>query len=135
MKTRRPQSAFATHALVFAIAALSFGGAVGLGRVWICHQISLSANEARSNEAKLVAIERQIAENDAVLAFEQDAARLKQRNSELHLGLLPPADGQVHLVREDPVQQLASKRRRGLYDDAPVSAAIKFPRLALALGR
>jgi hypothetical protein len=131
MKTHDTR-AFANQLLICLLVTIGFGGSVGLGTVWMRHRISALANANRLLLADIANIERSISRVDADTALEQDSERLRLRNDEWHLGLVPPNDPQVHVfaVNESPQRLLLERNNRDLYrEDA--SPTIKLPLAAL----
>lgn len=114
--------------MVYALVAICGSASIGLGTVWMRHQISVVANENKVIETSIADVERRIEEADAAIAAEQDPAVLARRNTEWHLGLVAPGETQVRRVSEDPVMRLASLRNRKLFGEAP--ATVNF-RVAL----
>jgi hypothetical protein len=131
MRTSRKASshAFVNQFLVYALVAICGSASIGLGTVWMRHQISLAANENKVLEASISDLERRIEETDAAISAEQDPAVLNQRNVEWHMGLVPPGETQVHRVPEDPVMRLASLHNRKLFGEGPATISL---RVALA---
>jgi hypothetical protein len=121
--------AFVNQFMVYALVAICGSASIGLGMVWIRHQISLAANTNKVLVSTIDDLERRIEETDAAIAAEQDPAVLNRRNSEWQLGLLPPAQTQVRRVSEDPVTRLAAMHNRTLFGEEP--ATVSF-RIALA---
>jgi hypothetical protein len=113
--------AFVNHLLVYTLVMFCFSGSIGLGTVWMRHQISLTANSAKVLDAKLTEVERQINETHAVIERAQDPAMLMLLNDQWKLGLVPPIPQQTAYIDEDPIRRLAAKHNRGLYSDAAVS--------------
>ena len=127
--TRKAGSqAFVNQFLVYALVAICGSATIGLGTVWMRHQISVAANENKVLEASISDIERRIEETDAAIAAEQDPAVLNQRNVAWHIGLVPPGETQVHRVPDDPVLRLASIHNRKLFGEGPATV-----RLSVAL--
>lgn len=117
--------AFVNQLLVYTLVMICFSGSIGLGTVWMRHQISLTANSAKVLESKLNELERQINETRANVEREQDPAMLKVRNDTWHLGLVLPVPQQNAYIDEDPVLRLAAKHNRDLFNDGQ-PAAVSF---------
>lgn len=107
--------AFVNQMLVYTLVMICFTGSIGLGTVWMRHQISLRANANKVLEARIADLDRRLNETTAVMEAEQDPAVLKQRNTAWHLGLVAPTQAQIVRLAGDPVMQLAAKRNRGLF--------------------
>ena len=124
---RTSNHAFINQMLVCTLVMICFSGSIGLGTVWMRHQISLTANATKVLNARIAEIERRVNETTAVMETEQDPAVLKRRNVEWHLGLVQPSQEQVVRVQGDPVMRLAAKRNRGIFNDgvAPVTVSLR----------
>lgn len=109
---------FVNQLLVYTLVMIGFSGSIGLGTVWMRHQISITANATKQLAARLADVERHIAETTTAAETERDVNVLLRRNAEWKLGLVPPSQGQTIYVSEDPVMRLAAKRNRGLFGDA-----------------
>lgn len=118
---RRNTEAFVNQLLVYTLVMFCFSGSIGLGTVWMRHQISLSANQTKVLDARLGEVERQINETRAAIERAQDPAMLKLLNDQWHLGLVPPEAKQIATVEVDPVMRLAAKHNRELFSDRPAS--------------
>lgn len=129
MKTFSSQG-FVNQLLVYTLVMIGFSGSIGLGTVWMRHQISMTANSTKQLAARIAEVERHLAETAAAAESERDPNVLLRRNAEWRLGLVPPSREQVVHVANDPVLRLAAKRNRGLFGDGP--ATVSFP---LALNR
>ena len=126
----RPRKKSETHAfvnqlLVYTLVVIGFSGSIGLGTVWLRHQISLSANAAKQLEARINEVKRHIHEKDAEIEKAQSPAMLEYLNEQMKLGLQPPAPQQVQHIVGDPVRLLAAKRNRGLFPDEPVAVSFQ----------
>ena len=124
---RTSNHAFVNQMLVYTLVMICFTGTIGLGTVWMRHQISLTANAAKVIDARIAELDRRLNETKAVMEAEQDPAILKRRNAEWRLGLVAPSQTQVVRVPGDPVMRLAAKRNRGLFTDgvAPVTVSLR----------
>ena len=132
MRTARKASsqAFVNQFMVYALVAICTSASIGIGTVWMRHQISLAANENKVLEASIADVERRIEETDASISAEQDPAVLNRRNTEWQLGLVPPGETQVRRISEDPVMRLAAMHNRRLFGDGPATVS-----LSVALAR
>ncbi|MEO6873616.1 MAG: hypothetical protein ABI222_02220 [Opitutaceae bacterium] len=119
--------AFVNQLLVYTLVMICFSGSIGLGTVWIRHQISLTANATKVLDAQIDELDRRINETKAVIETEQDPVRLKLRNDQWHLGLVQPKPEQIVRLSGDPVMKLAAKHNRGLFNDgaAPVTVNLR----------
>ena len=119
--------AYVNQLLVYTLVMICFSGSIGLGTVWMRHQISLAANATKVLDARIAELDRRLNETKAVLEAEQDPAVLKQRNADWHLGLVQPSPEQIVRLAGDPVMRLAAKRNRGLFNDGvtPVTVSLR----------
>ena len=119
--------AFVNQLLVYTLVMICFSGSIGLGTVWMRHQISLTANATKVLDARIAELDRQLNETKTVLEAEQDPVVLKQRNTEWHLGLVQPTADQIVRLPDDPVMRLAEKHNRGLFNDGvtPVTVSLR----------
>jgi hypothetical protein len=120
-----PSGAFVNQFMVYALVAICGSATIGLGTVWMRHQISLAANANKVLESQIADLDRRIEETDAAVAAEQDPSVLNRRNAEWHLGLVPPGETQVHRVPDDPVMRLASAHNRKLFGDGPATISLQ----------
>lgn len=118
---------FINQMLVYTLVMICFSGSIGLGTVWMRHQISLTANSTKQLDARIAAVERHISEATAAAEGERDATVLLKRNAEWKLGLVAPNQAQIVHVTQDPVMYLAAKRNRTMYSERAAAAAVAFP--------
>ncbi len=118
---KKDTHAFVNQLLVYTLVMIFFSGSIGLGTVWMRHQISLTANSAKVIEGKLTEMERLINETRAAIERAQDPAMLKLLNDQWRLGLVPPVPQQIAYIDEDPIMRLAAKHNRELFSDGPVT--------------
>lgn len=102
--------AFINQMLVYTLVMICFSGSVGLGTVWLRHQISVSANQTRQFDLQIAQIERRLAEITARIASEQSVSELQHKNQALALGLVSPQESQIVRVTESPEERLAARR-------------------------
>lgn len=102
--------AFINQMLVYTLVMICFSGSVGLGTVWLRHQISVSANQTRQFDLQIAQIERRLAEITARIATEQSVSELQQKNQTFALGLVSPQESQIVRVTESPEERLAARR-------------------------
>jgi Tfp pilus assembly protein PilN len=120
--------AFINQLLVYTIMMICVTGSVGLGTVWLRHQISKTANATKLMEREIAGIERQIAESTARLAAEQSPEMLEFKNEVMELGLVPPQDVQIVRIDESPEERLAAKRNIEIFAEEATngSVAVRF---------
>lgn len=125
MKTSSSSHGFANQLLVCLLVTFGLGGSIGLGTVWMRHQISLIANHNRELATRITSVERRIAETTAEIEGEQGSEVLRRRNVEFRLGLAPASDQQVVRVTEEDMIRHAAMRNRDLFKDA-AAPSVKF---------
>ena len=103
--------AFVNEFLVYSLVALCFGGSIGLGTVWMRHQISVSANANKMLEVQIANLQRQIQATEAQIETQDAPAVLSKRNDDWKLGLVPAETVRVVEVHERPVERLLNKQR------------------------
>lgn len=124
--------AFVNQVILCLMVTICFGGTIGLGTVWMRHQISLTANARRVLAAELAEIKRRTDETAALVESEQSPALLRQRNTDWRIGLVPVSETQVVHVTVDLVRRLRARANLGLYDRGENNpAATVSVRLAL----
>jgi hypothetical protein len=129
---RHSNHAFVNHVIVYTLVMICFTGSIGLGTVWMRHQISLTANATKLVEARIAEMERRVNENTAVMESLQDPAALREANAKWHLGLVQPSPEQIVRIADDPVRKLATKRDRALYTDSAPPATVSLRLAGLA---
>lgn len=107
--------AFANHLLIYSLVVIGFSGSIGMGTVWMRHQISLTANATKNLEARISEVERHFEEKKMEVEAAQSPAMLEYLNKQWRLGLQLPSPQQVQRVGADPVLLLAAKRNRELF--------------------
>ena len=115
---RGTNQGFASHLFLCSLFALGSCGSVGIGVVWMRHQISVQANANKALQSQLAVLDRRIQADSAAIAAGQDPAVLARLNVAWNLGLVPPKHDQVLRVTEDPVVRLAAKHNRGLFGES-----------------
>ena len=106
---------FVNQLLVYTLVMICFSGSIGLGTVWMRQQMAQTANSIRMAEARCEAIERHLAETNALIAGESSKSELERRNVEWNLGLIPPQEHQIRRVYESVEDRLARKRNTELF--------------------
>jgi len=117
--------AFANQLLICLIVTLCFSGSIGVGAVWLRHQISATANDNRRREARIAELERRIAETTTVIEGEQGSEALRRRNTDWHLGLQPASEDQMVRVTKDDMVRFIARRNREFFSDG-VAPAVTF---------
>ncbi len=104
--------AFVNQILVGLIVTIGFGGTVGLGTVWMRHQISVVADTNASLQKQIIETERRIADTNALVEEAMRSDVLRQQNDSMRLGLVELNPAQVNRVTEDPVLRLVARANR-----------------------
>lgn len=125
---RQNNHAFANQLLICLLVSFGFGGSIGLGTVYLRHQITVTAKGNRALQASIGELRRKIDATTTAIETEQGYDTLNRRNTEWGLGLVPATDAQVVRVTEDPVQRLIRRRDSTLFSEGV--SAITLPRLA-----
>ena len=127
---KKNSHAFVNQLLACLLVTICFGGSVGVGLVWMRHQISITANTNRVLATRLREVERHIMESKTRVESAQSPDALRHLNADFRLGLVPKSDGQVLHVEGDPVQRLMTRVNRELFTDTgpPVSLLPALPR-------
>ena len=118
---------FVNQLLVYTLVMICFSGSIGLGTVWLRQQIAQTANNVKLLESRSQAIERHLAETNALIAAESSADVLARRNTEWNLGLVRPQERQIVRVFEPVEDRLARKRHDQLFaDERGTVAPVRF---------
>ena len=135
---KKTSHAFVNQVFVCVLVSIGFGGSIGLGTVWLRHQISITANENRILAGRLAEIERRIAETKTLVESEQSPDALRRLNANLHLGLVPVSDGQptTGTSLASPTPTAAAKpTRTPEYEPGPVPTSWKPSAPSAAVSR
>jgi hypothetical protein len=118
--------AFINHLVGGAILTIGVGGGVGLGVVWMRHQISTTANQIRKIDAERAETERLISEKTAAIASAQRPDLLRAANDRFRLGLVPMSD--VPLFNESSDAAIRGLVLRSTQDlmEAPPMVSLKL---------
>jgi hypothetical protein len=122
--------AFINQVMLCVLVTFCGAGAVGLGTVWMRHQISRTADRNRSLEASIQRIKRQIVETSVLVESAQSLAELRLRNSEFKLGLEGILETQVVHDTKSAEERLLSMRARSnreLMRDGASRDAVEAP--------
>lgn len=118
--------AFVNQFLVWLLVTFASAGSLGLGLVWMRHQISATANANRKLEARIDDVKRHIDEMTTKIEGEKSSDVLRRRNAEWHLGLRLPDENQLVHVAEDPVMRLAQRQNRDLFTDRAATVSFRL---------
>lgn len=127
MTNRRPAVSILNRILLWSFFLLVYAGAIGFGTVWLRHQISLSANENKAIERRILEIERVLSQVNAELAVALSPDYLIARNRELDLRLARPTESQIIRIQDEVEMRLAVKRNEELFSSVD-RTGIRFSR-------
>lgn len=128
----RASSAPVNRLIVATVALLAFAGAIGLGTVWLRHQISEVARANKQVQARIAETERRTNETETLIAAAANQKVLNANNVKFRLGLVIPSETQIYRVDASDAMLLANNNasaeqyRRTIN---PVSAAQPLPLL------
>ena len=114
---------FVNQLIAYMLVGICFSGSIGLGTVWLRQQMAQTANNVKLLEVRSQAIERHLAETNALIAAESSADVLARRNVEWNLGLVRPQERQIVRVFEPVEDRLARKRHDRLFADQRATIA------------
>jgi hypothetical protein len=124
---KKDTHAFVNQLLVYTLVMICFSGSVGLGTVWLRHQISLTANNTKLLEQRIRETERHLSELNTQVTAEQSIDVLARRNAEWNLGLVLPKEPQVVRVAESPERRLASRNNAEVFAPEAVATGTVAP--------
>jgi hypothetical protein len=124
---KNSSQAFVNQLLVYTLVMICFSGSIGLGTVWLRHQISLTANNTKQLEQRIIESERHLAELNTLITAEQSIDVLARRNSEWKLGLVLPKEPQVVRVSESPERLLAARNNAEVFSPEAVFSGTVVP--------
>ena len=119
--------AFINQLLACLIVTFCVSGSVGLGMVWMHHQIAVMANANKTLELSIAKVERQLDEIAPLIETAQSSDVLRQLNHDMRLGMVQPQQENIVRITWDPERRLAAKTNSGLLEDrAPPLPPLKF---------
>jgi hypothetical protein len=139
--------AFVNQFVIGLIVAIGFGGSVGLGTVWLRHQISVVADTNAQLQRQISDVERRIADTSALVEESMSPDVLRARNESMKLGFVELTQIPIETVAVDPIPGLVARANRRVFQregavgiqldlrPASVTSASLFPASASAAGR
>lgn len=122
---KKNSQAFVNQLLVCLLVTMTFGGTLGLGTVWMRHQISVTAKANRTLLAEINEVNRRSDDIEAIIRSEQRPELLRRANLEFRLGLVPMNEVQVVHVTENVAQRMVERANRWTARQQPTEAPIK----------
>lgn len=129
---KKNSQAFVNQLLVCLLVTMTFGGTIGLGTVWMRHQISVTAKANRVLLAEINDVNRRSDALEAEIRGEQRPELLRELNLHFQLGLVPMNEVPVVHVTENVTQRMVE--RANLWSFPPAETRESQPvtfRLAL----
>lgn len=114
---KRNSQAFAHQLLVCLLVTMAFGGTIGLGTVWMRHQISVTAKANRALLAEINEVNRRSDALEAEIRGEQRPELLRELNLRFRLGLVPIEVPVIH-VTENVTQRMVERANRWAFPPA-----------------
>lgn len=109
---KKNSQAFVNQLLVCLLVTMTFGGSLGLGTVWMRHQISVTAKANRALLAEISEVNRRSDDIEARIRSEQRPELLRQLNLEFRLGLAPMNEVPIVHVTENVTQRMVERANR-----------------------
>jgi hypothetical protein len=109
--------AFVNQLLVCLLVTMTFGGTLGLGTVWIRHQISVTAKANRALLAEISEVNRKSDDIEAHIRSEQRPELLRRLNLDFRLGLAPMNEVPVVHVTDNVTRRMVERANRWSYPE------------------
>jgi hypothetical protein len=114
---RKNSQAFVNQLLVCLLVTITFGGSLGLGTVWVRHQMSVTAKANRALLAEISEVNRRSDDIEAHIRSEQRPELLRQLNLEFRLGLAPMNEVPVVHITENVTRRMVERANRWSYPE------------------
>lgn len=109
---KKNSQAFVNQLLVCLLVTMAVGGSLGLGTVWVRHQISLTAKANRALLAEITEVNRRSDDIEAQIRSEQRPELMRQLNLEFRLGLAPMNEVPTVHITENVNQRMVERANR-----------------------
>ena len=109
---KKNSQAFVNQLLVCLLVTMTFGGTLGLGMVWVRHQISVTAKANRALLAAISEVNRKSDDIEALIRSEQRPELMRQLNLEFRLGLAPKNEVPTVQVPDNVTQKMVERANR-----------------------
>jgi hypothetical protein len=123
---KKNSQAFVNQLLVCLLVTMTFGGTLGLGTVWIRHQISVTAKANRALLAEISEVNRRSDDIEAHIRSEQRPELLRRLNVEFRLGLAPMNEVPVVHVTDNVTRRMVERANRWSYPEEAGFEPITF---------
>lgn len=123
---KKNSQAFVNQLIVCLLVTMTFGGSLGLGIVWVRHQISVTAKANRALLAAISEVNRRSDDIEAQIRSEQRPELLRQLNLEFRLGLAPMNEVEVVRVTENVTQRMVERATRWSFPEQAGLEPITF---------
>jgi hypothetical protein len=123
---KKNSQAFVNQLVVCLLVTMTFGGSLGLGIVWVRHQISVTAKANRALLAAISEVNRRSDDIEAKIRSEQRPELLRQLNLEFRLGLAPMNEVEVVRVTENVAQRMVERATRWSFPEQAGLEPITF---------
>jgi hypothetical protein len=114
---KKNSQAFVNQLLVCLLVTITFGGSLGLGTVWVRHQMSVTAKANRALLAEISEVNRRSDDIEAHIRSEQRPELLRQLNLEFRLGLAPMNEVPVVHITENVTRRMVERANRWSYPE------------------
>jgi hypothetical protein len=118
--------AFVNQLLVCLLVTMTFGGSIGLGTVWMRHQISMTAKANRTLDAAISQVNQQSDDIEAIIRSEQRPELLRQLNLEWRLSLVPMNEVPVVLVTDNVTQRMMERAHQWSFPEPTGLETVKL---------
>ncbi len=114
---KKNSQAFVNQLLVCLLVTMTFGGSIGLGTVWVRHQISVTAKMNRALLAEINEVNRRSDDIEARIRSEQRPELMRQLNLEFGLGLAPMNEVPIVHITDNVNQRMVERANRWSYPE------------------
>ena len=114
---KQNSQAFVNQLLVCLLVTMTFGGSIGLGTVWVRHQISVTAKANRALLAEITEVNRRSDDIEAQIRSEQRPELMRRLNLEFRLGLAPMNEVPTVHITENVNQRMVERANRWSYPE------------------
>jgi hypothetical protein len=109
---KKNSQAFVNQLVVCLLVSMTFGGTLGLGIVWVRHQISTTAKANRALLVEIAEVNRRSDDIETQIRSAQRPELLRKLNLEFRLGLAPMNEVPVVHVPENVTQRMVERANR-----------------------